>query len=155
MVLSDDDISCNEDVLNNSELCRAKRVSHTISSLDFNRMCKQFRKEVDKEHICIPMIIGSSTGGVVQFVVNNSENNNSNKEKIKRKVYKAEEYIRESRNVIEAKKLTNTLKECSLRDDLTGLYNRRFLHDFIECIVPGDYKERQEYRSNNVRPRFF
>jgi diguanylate cyclase (GGDEF)-like protein len=52
-------------------------------------------------------------------------------------MFKAEQYIKESLSVIEAKRLTNTLRESSLKDAMTGLYNRRFLQEYTETLVAG------------------
>jgi hypothetical protein len=40
-------------------------------------------------------------------------------------------YLREAGPVLEAKRLMEHLRENSLRDPMTGLYNRRFLEDYV------------------------
>jgi len=134
--LPDGEISCNEEIFNNCELCRAARASHLISSIDYPHICKQFRTELGKEHICLPISAGSNTGGVVQFIFEKT-NISEEKKKIDRKISKAQEYINESLYVIEAKRLMNSLKESAVKDSLTGLYNRRILQESSDTIVSG------------------
>ena len=65
LALSSKEMACNSEILTNCDLCRAKKTSHEISSLAYPQVCKQFKEETGKSHICLPMIIGGRTGGVV------------------------------------------------------------------------------------------
>jgi diguanylate cyclase (GGDEF)-like protein len=130
-----EDMKCNEDILTNCNLCRAKKTGHQVSSLDYARICNQFRPDVDKEHVCFPLIIGGSTGGVVQFLLDKNTHNVADRRD--RRLFKAEQFIKESLSVLEAKRLTNTLRESALKDPLTGLYNRRFLQEYTETLIAG------------------
>ncbi len=134
IILNEKEIYCNEEILTNCEQCKVNKTGHTIASDTYTEICKQFKPELQKKHLCIPMIIGGSTGGVVQFLFDEggySENGNN------KKLFRAEQYIKESLSVIEAKRLTNTLRESALKDSLTGLYNRRFLQEYTETLVAG------------------
>lgn len=123
--------SCNRDILVNCNLCRAKKTGDMVSSAYYSGICKHFLFPEDKYHICLPMIIGDSTGGVVQFLFET----NTPIESINGKIQRAHKYIKEALPVLEAKRLTDTLKESSLRDSMTGLYNRRFLEEYSETLV--------------------
>jgi diguanylate cyclase (GGDEF)-like protein len=88
------------------------------------------------------MIVGASIGGVVQFRFDKIMDEQKHEEVtilnsacIERQVLKAEQYITESSAVIEAKRLTSALKESSVRDQMTGLYNRRFLEEYVETLI--------------------
>lgn len=133
---TDEVLHCNDEILNNCSLCRAKKTAHTISSLEYSGICKQFIPETDKEHICIPLVIAGKPTAVIQFIFNT---NKSEKEieVIHEKIFKAQSYIKNSLSVIETKKLMHTLRESSLVDGLTGLYNRRFLQDHSNQIIAG------------------
>ncbi len=128
------EISCSEEILNNCTLCKVGKTGHIISSLSYPNICRQFISNPGKAHICIPMIIGGKTGGVVQFVIDKKKTAIDIKDK---RIFSAGQYIKESISVIEAKRLTNTLKESALKDSLTGLYNRRFLQEYTETLVSG------------------
>ncbi len=136
-LLPHEEIHCHEDILVNSDLCRARKTGHQVSSLSYPGMCRQFRADTGKEHICLPMIVGGSTGGVVQFLFDKNGRATVHTDAIDRKVFAAAQYIQESLSVIEAKKLMNTLRESAIKDSLTGLYNRRFLQDYTETLVAG------------------
>ena len=137
LITADRGILCNPEILDNCFLCRAKKTGARVSSLAYAQVCKYFLPGQDKEYICIPMLVGGSTGGVVQFTFNRARMNNADVKGLDRRLYKAEQYIKESISVIEAKRLTNTLKDSSLKDALTGLYNRRFLQEYTEKMVAG------------------
>ncbi|MBI5740588.1 MAG: diguanylate cyclase, partial [Nitrospirae bacterium] len=134
VLLNERDILCHEEILNNCELCKAKKTGRLISSIEFPEICKQFKPGTEKIHICIPMVVGGKTGGVVQFLFDRKDYRSDNKEK---KLFKAKQYIKESLSVIEAKRLTHTLRESALKDPLTGLYNRRFLQEYTETLIAG------------------
>ncbi|NOZ69224.1 MAG: diguanylate cyclase [Deferribacteres bacterium] len=134
VILDEKEIFCSEDVLHNSELCKVKKTGHTISSATYPGICKQFRPDIGKVHICIPMIISGKTGGVVQFLLDKENFRADGKDK---RIFRAGQYIKESLSVIEAKRLMNTLRESALKDSLTGLYNRRFLQEYTETLIAG------------------
>lgn len=129
-------IYCNRDTQIDCNLCRAKKTGHIISSLEYPDICRQFLYDKEKEYACVPLIMGGSTGGAVQFVFDKHEGGFS-REAVDKKVSKARQYIDAALPVIEAKRLQSVLRESSLRDTLTGLHNRRFLEEYVETIVSG------------------
>jgi diguanylate cyclase (GGDEF)-like protein len=134
IMLDNKEIFCNEEILDNCNLCKVQKTGHIISSMTYPEICKQFKPDLNKEHICIPMIIGGKTGGLVQFLLDKNDISADRKDK---RLFRAEQYIKESLSVIEAKRLTNTLRESALKDSLTDLYNRRFLQEYTETLVAG------------------
>ncbi len=141
---SREEVCCNREILIDSDLCRARKTGHIVSSITYPEICKQFLLAPEKYHICIPMIIGGTTGGVIQFQFDKTSDEARQKVSpviqvscIERQVLKAEQYIKESSAVIEAKRLTSALKESSVKDQLTGLYNRRFLDEYAETLIAG------------------
>lgn len=135
VTLSEKELECNPDILNSCELCRAVKTGHDISSLMYERVCKQFLNSQDKVHVCIPMILGGHAGGVVQFVFDKPEENGLSRAQIEQRVSKAEAYIKQSLSVIEAKRLMKTLHDSTLRDPMTGLFNRRFMQDQASHLI--------------------
>ena len=130
-------ISCNQEILENSFLCRAKKTGHMVSSIEFPGICNYFLQGGEMEHVCLPMMVGGSAGGVVQFLAEKTGMTALHKEAIEEWLNAARRYIDESIPVIEAKRLQATLKESALKDALTGLQNRRFLQEYAESLVAG------------------
>ena len=131
-------LPCSQDIMSNCELCRARKTGHEISSLAYPQICRQFRSEDGKVHICIPMIVGGRTGGVVQFLFEPGVDGAPiDTQDVQGRIFKAETYIKQSLSVIEAKRLMNTLRDSALKDPLTGLFNRRFLQDQVNHIISG------------------
>jgi diguanylate cyclase (GGDEF)-like protein len=130
------DIMCDADILSNCELCKAKKTGHDISSLDYPRICKMFVGEEGTEHLCVPMIIEGSAGGVVQLRFKRPESA-AEAVALQQRVFRARQYVRQSVSVIEAKRLMGALRDSALKDQLTGLHNRRFLQEYTENLVAG------------------
>jgi diguanylate cyclase (GGDEF)-like protein len=128
-------LACNPDVLNDCHLCRAKKTGHEVSSFAHPEMCRSFLAGNDRDYVCIPLIMGGVTGGVVQFLF--KPDNGADRKAIGHKLFMARQYITESVSVIDAKRLMTTLKDSALKDSLTGLYNRRFLQEYTESLVAG------------------
>ena len=132
-----EEISCNADIFDNCYLCRAKKTGHKVSSFQYPGICRYFLAGERKEHICIPLMVGGTAGGVVQFTFDKSDLNSYRLSAIEGWTHAAEQYIKESIPVIEAKRLMNTLRDSALKDSLTGLNNRRFLQEYTEKLVAG------------------
>lgn len=143
LALNAKELACSADILSDCELCRAKKTGHEISSLAYPQVCKQFKPETGKVHICIPMMIAGRAGGVVQFLLDDPQGDQAKAEAIREKIFKAEAYLKQSLSVIEAKRLMNTLRESALKDPLTGLYNRRFLQDHANHIISGTLRRQK------------
>jgi len=143
MALDIRELACNVDIFTHCELCRAKKTGHEISSLAYLDVCKQFKPETGKVHICIPMMIAGRAGGVVQFLFDDPQGDQARAEMLREKIFKAEAYLKQSLSVIEAKRLMNTLRESALKDPLTGLYNRRFLQDHANHIISGTLRRKR------------
>jgi diguanylate cyclase (GGDEF)-like protein len=134
--LNDHDLSCDADILGNCELCKAKKTGHEVSSLDYPRICKMFAGDAGFEHLCVPMIIEGSAGGVVQLRFKRPEGDGAIAD-LQQRVFRARQYVRQSVSVIEAKRLMGALRDSALKDQLTGLHNRRFLQEYTESLVAG------------------
>jgi diguanylate cyclase (GGDEF)-like protein len=127
---------CNQNILDDCDLCKAKRTGHVITSTIFPAICRQFKSQNGRVHYCLPIVVGGAAAAVVQFVFD-APNNPSDVKAMEAKVFKAEQYINESLAVIETKRLMSTLHDSALIDTLTGLYNRRYLQEYTEKIVAG------------------
>ena len=116
------------------EKCRAWRTGSFITSFQDEGICPVFAWPKALTHACIPMAVGGEILGIVQFLfpfVNNRER----EEAFQRAVMEAKFYLSEAMPVIKAKLLAQTLTENATRDQLTGLFNRRYLEMNLDHIV--------------------
>ncbi|OGW21112.1 MAG: hypothetical protein A2Z82_00645 [Nitrospirae bacterium GWA2_46_11] len=129
------ELHCKRDIQHDCGLCRAKRTGHTVSSVDYPKICKYYLEALNDMHVCIPIIVGGNVGGVVQFIC--GKRGNCNIADIEKKISRARQYIDDAQPVLEAKRLMKELKESSVKDALTGLYNRRFIEEVYEGLISG------------------
>jgi diguanylate cyclase (GGDEF)-like protein len=124
---------CDQQILIDANTCRVKRTGHTANAVEFPEICTMFRGDVGEDkhtHICMPITQSGSVGCVVQLVLSADLGQYAN--------YLLPfivVYLRETAPVIEAKRLMDHLKESTLRDAMTGLYNRRFLEEYVTTLV--------------------
>jgi len=127
---------CNCDILDQNDLCKAKRTGHLITSSIFPSICRKFITQDELVHHCLPAVVGGAAIAVVQLVFEKPDSPAGVKA-MKTNVFKAEQYIIEALPVIETKRLMGSLRDMALIDPLTGLHNRRYLQEYTEKIVAG------------------
>ncbi|QWR77593.1 diguanylate cyclase [Candidatus Magnetomonas plexicatena] len=120
---------CDNVIVGNAQECRANRTGNMVDSRDFPVICPHFRTEdkvlkSQKGHFCIPLYIGGQVGDVLQIVYNNDR-----VDEVIGVLPYIKSYLLEGEPVLEAKTFMELLKEQSLVDQLTGLYNRRYLDE--------------------------
>ena len=130
-------LHCHDEILTDCNLCRAVKTGHNVSSFEFNAVCRYYMAEEGVGHVCVPMMLGGNTGGVVQFRFPIDDRTAALSGTDAARLFKAETYIDQSLSVLEAKRLMQTLRQSSLIDPLTGLYNRRFLQEHTGQIISG------------------
>lgn len=126
---------CDEDILTDGAACRARRTAQEVDALAEAGICGAFAgstvvPEQKYIHICVPLLMGGKVGGVLQILFTSGEAPG-----IQEKLFSIKKYLEEAAPVIESKRLTQILKESTLKDPLTGLYNRRFLEQFSEQLT--------------------
>lgn len=125
---------CDPQIMVRSDMCRAKRSGHPVDGLAQPGICYAFQPPEDcgeaRRHYCIPIIQSGSVGSIIQLVVRESE-----AARFQMQVPYVNVYVREMAPVLEAKRLTETLRESSLRDAMTGLNNRRFLEEYVDTLI--------------------
>jgi len=104
--------------------CRAYRTSSDVLSSEFYKICTTCYNE-GCEYFCMPFKISDS----ISIVLHIRENSISQIEKIRSYEPIIRNYFELAQPVLESKYLTDILKEKSLRDSLTGLYNRGYLEN--------------------------
>ncbi len=120
---------CKSDTFENSDLCRAFRTDAPVVSDQYPELCPGYCGGYSF-YYCIPFDITERRSLIITLLTDS-------KQKIEH--FKKEEtvlryYLENSKPVIESKLLMQQLEEKSLRDGLTGLYNRKFLEEMIDKI---------------------
>jgi len=127
-----ENIPCCQDIFSNADVCRAKKVGKlVVSDNKWGPVCKCFNLK-KKYHICKPIVLGQGIKYIINVVCDTQEEIEQVKEKLK----EIKKYFDVVLPIIETKKLLQSFKEKSLKDELTGLYNRRFLEEYLDRIVP-------------------
>lgn len=125
---------CDPQILGRSDMCRARRTGHPVDGLIHPGLCYAFRQPADasepRRHYCVPIIQSGTVGSVIQLVV--AEHDAA---ALAEQAPYVHVYLREMAPVLEAKRLTETLRESSLRDAMTGLNNRRFLEEYVDTLI--------------------
>ncbi|MDO8958909.1 MAG: diguanylate cyclase [Rhodocyclaceae bacterium] len=124
---------CDPQIITDADACRAKRTGHAVDGVGLPGICTMFRAaEEGDTHICLPIVLSGTAGCVVQIVVGQGEGPLAQMMMPFLAVY-----LRETAPVLEAKRLMDSLRENALRDAMTGLYNRRFLEEYVETLMSG------------------
>ncbi|MDD2780348.1 GGDEF domain-containing protein [Sulfuricurvum sp.] len=106
--------------------CRAYRTASDVYSTDFPNLCSNCAD--DKAYSCIPFNINDDLALILSYSAKSTqeiENMNLSLPSIKN-------YFEAAKAVIESRTLMDKLRDSSLRDGATRLYNRRFLEEFID-----------------------
>lgn len=139
------------DVDNNAELCRAFRTKSEVLSLDFTNLCQFCKADKDTEYLCIPFDINSELSLVISIYTADA-----GEYTYYQSIFKdIENYLEAAKPVLESKFLMQKLKESSLKDGLTGLYNRRFLDNFIDKFAKQADRAKKSYAVMMIDIDFF
>ncbi|MFA6143268.1 MAG: GGDEF domain-containing protein [Sulfurimonas sp.] len=118
---------CHPNVDQNALECRAYRTNSDVYSTDFPSIC-QHCSSGDKEYSCIPFNINDDLGLILSF----SAKDLKTIETLNVSLPSIKNYFEAAKAVIESRTLMDKLRDSSLRDGATGLYNRRFMEEFID-----------------------
>jgi diguanylate cyclase (GGDEF)-like protein len=118
---------CSPETLKDATLCRSFRTDGDVISTDFEDLCSSCIKK-DIEYICIPFTINDDLSLILSITAKTEEEI----ERINELSMNIKNYLETAKPAIESKTLMAKLRESSLRDGLTKLYNRRFLEEFID-----------------------
>jgi len=126
---------------NVKELCRAERTDTVVVSKNFPQLCRVAECKDGQEYLCIPFMINDQKSITVHIVCND-------KESVLHTNYQIgiiKKYLEETKPILESRILMDILKQRSLVDGLTGLYNRKYLDDFIENSMPAEINKGTTY----------
>ena len=111
--------------------CRAIRTKSIVASQEYLQVCEAMERK-DLFYICIPFEIIEKQGIVISISAKTKEEFNE----INEKLNGFKNYLHISKPALETKILLEELKTQSLKDRLTGAYNRRYLDDFVQKQIP-------------------
>ena len=125
---------CSESILENANECRAKRTGEDVDSQEFPCICPKFAHNdlcstQGIQYYCIPVNVGGKVGNVVQIVYEKEMDMF-----VRMLIPYIKGYLQEASPVLESRGLMELLKQQSYIDQLTGLYNRRFLEEIADKL---------------------
>lgn len=124
------------DVKENFTLCRAYRTKKEINSLPYPKICQ--RHFCENNYICLPFSNSGNFTGILKIMTDNKEEN------IKHILPFIKAYLNEISSIIESKYTLELLREQSIKDPLTGLFNRRFLEETLPIIMGNANRENKK-----------
>ncbi|NOQ31907.1 MAG: diguanylate cyclase [Helicobacteraceae bacterium] len=111
--------------------CRADRIHASVDSSIFKNSCPLYTFE-GTDHICLPYSISNELTLVLTIVTKSDEQT----EYVRSVTSDIEDYITTARPAIVSKKLMQTLNQMARVDQLTNMYNRKFLDEFVDVSIP-------------------
>ena len=117
------DICCT--IEENPTICRAYRCKHEVNSKDFENVCELHT--CDNNYVCIPFSSEGNFTGILKIMYKNED--------LSDKLAYIKAYLKETSAIIESKYTLELLKKQSIKDPLTGLYNRRYLEETLPKIL--------------------
>jgi len=130
--------------------CRANRTHSNVISTEFIDLCKTCHAN-EFHYICIPFSINSDASLIISIAAKDLKELH----KLNSIIPNIEHYLEAAKPVIESKILMDKLRESSLRDAMTGLYNRRFLEEFIDQVAKVSKRTKDSYSVMMLDVDFF
>ena len=141
---------CYAEVEKNALECRAHRTKTDVISTEFINLCQTCDAK-DLKYVCIPFSINADNALVLSMTARTEEELS----RINSHSLSIKNYLEAAKPVIESKILMDKLRDTSLRDGMTGLYNRRFLEEFIDKIMGQAQREKETYSVMMLDVDFF
>jgi diguanylate cyclase (GGDEF)-like protein len=128
--------SCAHALYESPNLCRVSRSVNDVKTVKDHHACPYFKNE-NKLYYCISIDIADHTKLVINFVLDNEIELNN----LKTNIPLIKKYILEAAPSVMVKLLLEELKVSAFKDGLTGLYNRKFLDEHLNKLVPQALRE--------------
>jgi len=116
-------LPCDTKSIDDAEACRAYRTETPADSTAFPTVCPLYKGEFPY-YFCLPFHIHQSAL-VITFLAREAQTI----ARLKAQIHLLQNYLENARPVIETHILLRQLHEKSLKDGLTGIYNRKFLEE--------------------------
>jgi diguanylate cyclase (GGDEF)-like protein len=110
--------------------CRAFRTKQVINSNQFHKLCENCNTKF-KHYLCVPYTISDD----LELLLHVGTESEEIFERVQENISKINDYINEAKPEIISKNLTEILRVSSTTDPLTGLYNRKYLDDYIDKFI--------------------
>jgi len=136
--------------MNTPNECRAYRTDTNVISTDFPHLCA-FCCDVSTQYLCIPLTVNDNVTLTLSIYAEDKETI----DEIHSRASSIKNYFETAKPVIESRILMDQLRDSSLRDGLTGLYNRRFLEEFIDKVMRQTLREDGSYTIFMIDIDFF
>ena len=120
--------------------CRAYRTASDVMSTDFPNLCTACSAS-HEHYLCIPYSINDT----IMLILSTYATEVSEIERHHEVINSIKNYLETAKPVIESRVLMDQLRDSSLRDGMTGLYNRRFLEEFIDKVMKQTLREDGRY----------
>ncbi len=131
---------CKASVDLDANLCRTYRTRSDVISTDFVNLCQECRAE-DINYICIPFSINEEYSLIISILTDDA----LKVSEINGHIPSIKNYLEAAKPVLESRILMEKLRDTSLRDGMTGLYNRRFLEEFIDKVMKQAQRKNETY----------
>lgn len=131
---------CFEKTNKNAMLCRAYRTNSVTISTEFPNLC-QACVSLDMDYVCIPFPINHD----ISLVLSITSTQKDEVDLMKKNISSIKHYLEAAKPVIESQILMEKLRDTSLRDGMTSLYNRRFLEEVIDKIMSQAARNKDTY----------
>ncbi|MEA2099542.1 MAG: GGDEF domain-containing protein [Campylobacterota bacterium] len=139
--ISDDGVTICDNSVNKEVLqCRAHRTKTDVISNEFVNLCQTCTAN-NLQYICIPFQINNDNSLVLSITDEREEEIG----RINGLIPSIRNYLEAAKPVIESRILMDKLRDTSLKDGMTGLYNRRFLEEFIDQVMHQAIREQETY----------
>jgi len=135
---------------NNSNQCRSFRTNSDIYSSDFDDICLNCKQKT-KFYMCFNFIIDEE----YYLVLHIQAKSQKALDIIKNDIPVIKNYLDMAKPVIESKILLTMLKDTTLKDPMTTLYNRRFLDELIDSNISSRVKEGAQHAMLMIDIDFF
>lgn len=147
---TEDETICFQKTNKNALECRAHRTNTVTISTEFPNLC-QACLSINENYVCIPFSINKD----VSLTVSMTSDKVNEVELMKKHISSIKHYLEAAKPVIESQILMEKLRDTSLRDGMTGLYNRRFLEEFIDKIMSQAGRNKETYTVMMLDVDFF
>jgi len=129
--------SINKEKFNDEpNLCRAFRTNTDVFSTDFDDICLNCNQKT-KFYMCFNFIIDDE----YYLVLHIQAKSQNELDLIKEDIAVIKNYLEMAKPVIESKILLKMLRDTTLKDPMTTLYNRRFLDELIQSNISSRLEE--------------